>query len=157
ASSGVGLMGLQIAKLKGAGLVIGSSTNAVRRARLKEFGADLTVDTSDPAWPDAVLAATHGTGVDLIIDQVSASVAKPETEGRGGQRADRQRRPLGRHEGSVRFRPARAEAHSIYRRHVPDAKPRGGARDHASPQGRSLGRGRSTAAPSAHLPRLSSG
>src|SRR5690348_5076247 len=48
ASSGVGLMGLQIAKLKGAGLVIGGSTNAVRRARLQEFGADLAVDTSDP-------------------------------------------------------------------------------------------------------------
>ena len=41
ASSGVGLMGLQIAKLKGARLVIGTSTNAGRRARLKEFGADL--------------------------------------------------------------------------------------------------------------------
>jgi NADPH:quinone reductase-like Zn-dependent oxidoreductase len=75
ASSGVGLMGLQIAKLKGAGFVIGSSTNATRRARLKEYGADLAVDTSDSAWPDAVLAATHGKGVDLIIDQVSASVA----------------------------------------------------------------------------------
>src|SRR5579864_3124850 len=75
ASAGVGLMGLQIAKLKGAGLVIGSSTNAGRRARLSEFGADLAVDTSDPAWPDAVLEATHGKGVDLIVDQISASVA----------------------------------------------------------------------------------
>ena len=75
ASSGVGLMGLQIAKRKGASLVIGSSTNAARRARLREFGADLAVDTNDPAWPDAVLEATHGKGVDLIIDQVSASVA----------------------------------------------------------------------------------
>src|SRR5215469_4304131 len=45
ASSGVGLMGLQIAKLKGARLVIGSSTNERRRARLKDFGADLAVDT----------------------------------------------------------------------------------------------------------------
>ena len=75
ASSGVGLMGLQIAKLKGAGLVIGSSTNAARRARLGEFGADIAVDASDPAWPDAVLEAAHGKGIDLIIDQVSASVA----------------------------------------------------------------------------------
>jgi NADPH2:quinone reductase len=40
ASSGVGLMGLQIAKLMGAELVVGSSTNDARRARLKEFGAD---------------------------------------------------------------------------------------------------------------------
>jgi NADPH2:quinone reductase len=75
ASSGVGLMGLQIAKLMGAGLVIGSSTNADRRAKLAEFGADLAVDSSDPAWPDAVLAATQGNGVDLIVDQISASVA----------------------------------------------------------------------------------
>ena len=44
ASSGVGLMGLQIAKLKGAKLVIGTSTNEARRARLKEFGADLAID-----------------------------------------------------------------------------------------------------------------
>jgi NADPH2:quinone reductase len=75
ASSGVGLMALQIAKLKGAAPVIGSSTNAARRARLTEFGADLAIDTSDPAWPDQVQTATGGKGVDLIIDQVSASVA----------------------------------------------------------------------------------
>lgn len=75
ASSGVGLMGLQIAKLKGAAFVVGTSTNAGRRARLKEFGADLAVDTADPAWPDQVIAATGGKGVDLIVDQVSASVA----------------------------------------------------------------------------------
>jgi NADPH:quinone reductase len=76
ASSSVGLMGLQIAKRLGASLVIGSSTNPARRARLAEFGADLAVDSGDPAWPDAVLAATGGKGVDLIIDQISASVAK---------------------------------------------------------------------------------
>ena len=75
ASSGVGLMGLQIAKEMGAGLVIGTSTNAQRRAKLSEFGADLAVDSADPAWPDAVLAATKGNGVDLIVDQVSAPVA----------------------------------------------------------------------------------
>jgi NADPH2:quinone reductase len=75
ASSGVGLMGLQIAKLKGARLVIGTSTNAGRRARLKEFGADLAVDTGEANWSEKVQAATDKKGVDLIIDQVSASVA----------------------------------------------------------------------------------
>ena len=44
ASSGVGLMAMQIAKLKGAKLVIGTSTDADRRARLKEYGADLALD-----------------------------------------------------------------------------------------------------------------
>ncbi|MBV8654068.1 MAG: zinc-binding dehydrogenase [Alphaproteobacteria bacterium] len=75
ASSGVGLMGLQIARHKGAKLVIGTSTKAGRRARLKEFGADLAIDPGEPGWPDQVIEATGGKGVDLIIDQVSASVA----------------------------------------------------------------------------------
>jgi NADPH2:quinone reductase len=75
ASSGVGLMGLQIAKLRGAGLVIGSSTSPVKRARLGEFGADLAIDSAVADWPEHVLKATGGKGVNLIIDQVSASVA----------------------------------------------------------------------------------
>src|ERR1700761_3360936 len=75
ASSGVGLMAMQIAKFKGAKLVIGSSTDAGRRARLKEFGADLAVDSKDPGWVDQVLKATDGQGVDLIVDQVSGPVA----------------------------------------------------------------------------------
>lgn len=75
ASSGVGLMAMQIAKLKGAKLVVGSSTDATRRERLKEFGADLAIDSRDPGWVDQVLKATNGEGVDLIVDQVSASVA----------------------------------------------------------------------------------
>ena len=75
ASSGVGLMAMQIARLKGASIVIGSSTDAVRRGRLKQFGADLAVDSSDPGWVDQVLQATGGEGVDLIVDQVSGKVA----------------------------------------------------------------------------------
>jgi NADPH:quinone reductase len=75
ASSGVGLMAMQIAKFKGARLVVGSSTDPGRRARLKEFGADLAVDSSDPGWVDQVLQATSGEGVDLIVDQISGKVA----------------------------------------------------------------------------------
>ncbi len=74
ASSGVGLMGLQIARFKGAGLVIGSSTQEDRRAKLASFGAGLAIDSKDPAWPDAVLAATGGRGVDLIVDMISGPV-----------------------------------------------------------------------------------
>lgn len=71
ASSGVGLLGLQVAREMGAGFVIGSSTQASRRARLNEFGADLAIDSNDPAWPEQVKAATEGRGVDLIIDMIS--------------------------------------------------------------------------------------
>lgn len=75
ASTGVGLMGLQIAKALGAKLVVGSSTNPERRARLPEFGADLAVDSCDEGWVDQVLDATGGDGVDLIVDQISGFAA----------------------------------------------------------------------------------
>jgi NADPH2:quinone reductase len=79
ASSTVGLMGMQIAKAKGASLVIGTSTNAERRARLKEFGADLALDSRDPGWVDEVAKATNG-GVDLIVDMVAGGVANQNME-----------------------------------------------------------------------------
>jgi NADPH:quinone reductase len=75
ASSGVGLMGLQIGKYLGASKVMGTSTNAEWRARLQEFGCDLALDSRDPQWPDEVKKATGGKGVDVIVDQISASVA----------------------------------------------------------------------------------
>ncbi|MEN4918901.1 zinc-binding dehydrogenase [Achromobacter spanius] len=68
ASSGVGLMTLQVAKILGAGHVIGSSTSPARRERLRAYGADLTVDTSDPDWVAQVLAATDSNGVDISVD-----------------------------------------------------------------------------------------
>jgi NADPH2:quinone reductase len=80
ASAGVGLMGMQIGKLMGASLVIGTSTNPGRRARLAEFGCDLALDSSVSTWPDQVKKATGGKGVDLIVDLVSAPVANQNLE-----------------------------------------------------------------------------
>ena len=55
-------------------MVIGTSASADRRAQLKHYGADLAVDTRDPNWPNLVLNATNGQGVNLIIDQVSGGL-----------------------------------------------------------------------------------
>lgn len=77
ASSGVGLLGLQIARLKGAARVIGSSTSAERRARLAEFGADLAIDTRKSTWVQEVLDFTDGEGVDLVVDNVSGPLVTP--------------------------------------------------------------------------------
>lgn len=71
ASSGVGIVGLQMAKLLGAGFVVGTSTDPARRARLKEFGADLALDTKDADWPEQIRAATNGKGLDLTVDMLS--------------------------------------------------------------------------------------
>ena len=74
ASSGVGIIGLQMAKLLGAGFVVGTSTDDKRRARLKEFGADLAVNTKDADWPEQVVKATGGKGVNLTVDMLSGPV-----------------------------------------------------------------------------------
>jgi len=71
ASSGVGLMGLQISKYLGAKIVIGTSTKPDKFEKLKSFGADLVLNSKDPNWVDQVLSATDNQGVDLIIDQLS--------------------------------------------------------------------------------------
>ena len=75
ASSGVGLMAIQIARLKGAGTVLATSRDAGRRARLAAFGADLALDPADPDWVEQARAATGGKGIDLTIDQVSGGLA----------------------------------------------------------------------------------
>lgn len=71
ASSGVGIAGMQIAKLTGASLVIGSSRSDQKIADLKRHGMDEGVNVSAPDWPDRVLELTGGRGVDLVIDMVS--------------------------------------------------------------------------------------
>lgn len=75
ASAGVGLMALQIAKWRGASVVIGTSTDATRRQRLTTMGADLALDSRDPAWVQQVLQATDGRGVAVTIDQLSGPLA----------------------------------------------------------------------------------
>jgi NADPH2:quinone reductase len=80
ASSGVGLLGMQIARHLGASIVMGTSTHDGRRARLAEFGCDLALDTRDPKWPEKVKEATGAKGVDLIVDQVSGGVMNQNME-----------------------------------------------------------------------------
>ncbi len=73
ASSAVGLMALQIARLKGASIVAGTSTTVARRNRLTEFGATHALDPKDSSWTDALMNATEGKGVNLVVDMVSGA------------------------------------------------------------------------------------
>lgn len=71
AGSGVGLMGVVMARAIGATKIVATSTSSERRARLLEYGADLAVSTGEAGWHEKVLAATGGNGVDVTIDLVS--------------------------------------------------------------------------------------
>jgi NADPH2:quinone reductase len=73
AASVMGLIGMQIAKALGAGVVLGTSGHAERRGRLEEFGCDVAIDSSQDEWFRKVLAATDGKGADVVIDNVSGA------------------------------------------------------------------------------------
>lgn len=74
ASSAIGLMCLQIARSMDAGLVAATSTNQQRRSALAEFGANLVIDPIEENWPQQLLDATDGKGVNVIIDMVSGKM-----------------------------------------------------------------------------------
>ena len=80
ASSGVGIIGLQIAKALGASLVLGSSTNQNKLSKLSSYGADILIDTSKENWLDKVLEFTEGKGVDVLIDMLSGDFVNKNME-----------------------------------------------------------------------------
>jgi NADPH:quinone reductase len=72
-SSGVGVASLQAAKERGA-KVIGTSGSQEKLDRLKPLGLDLGILTRKGDFHDAVMKATGGKGVDLVVNTVGGSV-----------------------------------------------------------------------------------
>ena len=72
-SSGVGVAALQAAKALGA-KVIGTSGSQDKLDRLKDAGLDVGIRTRAPDFHDAVMAATAGKGVNLVVNTVGGSV-----------------------------------------------------------------------------------
>lgn len=71
ASTGIGLIGVQIAKALGASPVIATTRSTDKRELLTGLGADVVIVTGDEDLTQAVLAATGDTGVDVVLDHVA--------------------------------------------------------------------------------------
>jgi NADPH:quinone reductase-like Zn-dependent oxidoreductase len=72
-SSGVGVAALQAAKAMGA-KVIGTSGSAEKLQRLKSLGLDLGICTRAPDFHAAVMEATGGQGINLVVNTVGGTV-----------------------------------------------------------------------------------
>jgi len=70
ASSGVGIAAIQIARLLGAGLVIGTSTSAAKLERLAALGLQHGIDSKAHDFATAVLEVTGNRGADVIIENI---------------------------------------------------------------------------------------
>ena len=75
-TSGVGLAALRIARLRGAGFIAGSSGSPDKLARAKQDGMDLGLADVYGAdgFAKAVMAATGGRGVDVVLDHIGGTI-----------------------------------------------------------------------------------
>jgi len=86
AGSGVGSIGIQVAKLRGA-RVIATAGSDEKLVKARELGADEVVNYSDQAWPKEVKRLTSGQGVDVVFEHTGAatwagSIASLKSNGR---------------------------------------------------------------------------
>jgi NADPH:quinone reductase-like Zn-dependent oxidoreductase len=86
AGSGVGSIGIQVAKLRGA-RVIATASSEEKLAKAKDLGADDTVNYTSADWPKEVKRLTDRRGVDVVFEHTGAatwpgSIASLRTNGR---------------------------------------------------------------------------
>jgi NADPH:quinone reductase-like Zn-dependent oxidoreductase len=86
AGSGVGSIGIQVAKLRGARVIATASSND-KLAKARELGADEVVNYSSEDWPREIKRLTNKKGVDVVFEHTGAatwsgSVASLKNNGR---------------------------------------------------------------------------
>jgi NADPH:quinone reductase-like Zn-dependent oxidoreductase len=86
AGSGVGSIGIQVAKLRGA-RVIATASSDEKLAKAMELGADDGVNYSNTDWPKEVKRLTNKRGVDVVFEHTgtatwAGSIASMKTNGR---------------------------------------------------------------------------
>src|SRR3954468_10296009 len=72
AGSGVGSIGIQIARLFGA-RVFATASSEEKLAKARELGAAETINYSDDAWPRQIKRLTNGRGVDVVFEHTGAT------------------------------------------------------------------------------------
>jgi len=80
AAGGVGSLAVQLARLMGAGAVIGTASTAEKRALARRLGADVAIDYTDDTWVERVKEATDGQGVDIVLEMVGGRIARQGLE-----------------------------------------------------------------------------
>ncbi len=72
AGSGVGSLGIQVAKLRGARVITTASSDE-KLAKARELGAAATINYTRDDWPKEVRRLTGGQGVDVVFEHTGAT------------------------------------------------------------------------------------
>jgi NADPH:quinone reductase len=73
-------MAVQIAKILGAGLVLGTAGSEEKRQFVRTIGADFAVDYNRPDCPEDVLGKTGGRGVDILLESIGGEIFEQNFE-----------------------------------------------------------------------------
>jgi NADPH2:quinone reductase len=76
AAGGVGLYLVQLAKHLGARQVIALAGTKEKVDLLRRLGVDIALNHSDADWADAVLEATQGRGVDIVLESATGDIGR---------------------------------------------------------------------------------
>jgi NADPH2:quinone reductase len=74
AAGGVGVLAVQLARIYGAGRVIGAASSAAKRALVRDLGADAAIDYTQADWPARLREANGGKPVDIILEMTGGAV-----------------------------------------------------------------------------------
>lgn len=75
AAGGVGTLAVQLARLMGAGKVIGTASNEQKLDLVRRLGADAAINYTQDGWVEQVKQATDGRGVDIVLEVVGGDIA----------------------------------------------------------------------------------
>lgn len=76
AAGGVGTLAVQLARLMGAGTVIGTASNEQKLDLVLRLGADAAINYTQNDWVEQIKQATGGRGVDIVLEVVGGSIAE---------------------------------------------------------------------------------
>lgn len=76
AAGGVGTLAVQLARLMGAGKVIGTASSEHKLELVRRLGADAAINYTQDDWVEQVKKATGGRGVDIVLEVVGGEVAE---------------------------------------------------------------------------------
>lgn len=76
AAGGVGTLAIQLAKLMGASMVIGTTTSVDKEAFIRTQGADAVIRTNEKNWVEQVMQATQGQGVDIVLETIGGEIGQ---------------------------------------------------------------------------------
>jgi NADPH:quinone reductase-like Zn-dependent oxidoreductase len=74
AGGGVGGFAIQIARLLGAGTIIGATSSSAKHGAARTAGADHVVDYTQSDWTTQVWELTNGRGVDVVLEMSGGDV-----------------------------------------------------------------------------------